>query len=225
MSKFELHGSRQVSEIAAGASNILQQITAIESAIENNTPSFVFDISKSLVDTICKTILEDRGKKPDRKLSSSDLLKITLKELKLYRDDVEDAKKAQKDLKEIVNGLRTAFSGICDLRNTFGVVGHGMDGYADSLENTQAIFTARATDAIVHFLYLTHKEYSEFNNESRIVYDDYEVENKQIDENFDEEAMEKFIEKFKPSEILYKLDKITYRSTIEDIRNKGSSEV
>lgn len=124
---FILQASRQISEMAAGAFHIKAQIQAIESAIEQS-PAFVFDLSKSLIDTVCKTILEDRGVKLPGKPDSPELLRETLKALKLHHDDVDQTEKTYDSLKKTANGLQTAVAGICELRNTHGLIGHGQDG-------------------------------------------------------------------------------------------------
>jgi hypothetical protein len=43
---------------------IEQQIQAIESALES-VPDFAFDLSKTLVESVCKTVLADIGQQAD----------------------------------------------------------------------------------------------------------------------------------------------------------------
>lgn len=219
MSQFILQASRQVSDMAAGAIHIRAQIQAIETAIEQS-PAFVFDLSKSLIDTVCKTILEDRGVKLPGKPESPQLLRETLKALKLHHEDIDQTEKTYESLKKTANGLQTALTGICELRNSHGLIGHGQDGYAPALENIQAQFVASAADAIVHILYRSHKGYSGNGAKSRIFYEDYDSENTRIDESYDDDSMTEFVKQFRPSEVLFKVDKAAYRAAVDDIRNE-----
>ena len=219
MSQFVLQSSRQISEMADGAIHIKAQVQAIETAIEQS-PAFVFDLSKSLIDTVCKTILEDRGVKLPGKPESPHILKETLKALKLHHDDVDQTEKTYESLKKTANGLQTALTGICELRNSHGLIGHGQDGYAASLENIQAQFVASAADAIVHILYRSHKGYGGNGGSTCVFYQDYEKENASIDESYDDESMTEFVKQFRPSDVLFKMDKDAYRAAVEDIRNE-----
>ncbi len=219
MSKFLLQASRQILETAPRAINIDIQIQAIEAAIEQ-TPTLVFDLSKSLIDTVCKTILADRGVKLPGTPNSPKLLKETLKILDLHPVGIDHVPDTKKSLKNTVNGLLTAMGGISNLRNKQGLIGHGRDGYAPSLENIQAQFVAGAADAIVHILYQSHKGYGGKEANVRIIYEDYKKENDRIDESFDEYSMIEFVNQFLPSEILFKMDKEEYRNAINDVRNE-----
>ncbi|MAS87170.1 MAG: hypothetical protein CMH30_04230 [Micavibrio sp.] len=219
---FILQASRQVSEMAAGAVHIKAQIQAIETAIDQS-PAFVFDLSKSLIDTVCKTILEDRGVKLPGKPESPALLRETLKVLKMHHDDVDQTEKTYESLKKTANGLQTAMAGICELRNTHGLIGHGRDGYAPALESIQAQFVASTADTIIHILYRSHKGYGNGGAVSRIFYQDYDAENAQIDESYDDDALTEFVKQFRPSEVLFNMDKDAYKAAIEDIKNEDQA--
>ena len=219
MSQFTLQASRQISDMAAGAIHIHAQIKAIEVAIEQS-PAFVFDLSKSLIDTVCKTILEDRGVNLPGKPKSAQLLTETLKTLKLHHEDIDQTEKTYESLKKTANGLQTALTGICELRNSHGLIGHGQDGYALALESIQAQFVARAADAIVHILYRSHKRYGGNEVKSRIIYEDYDNENTRIDELYDDDLMTDFVRQFRSSEILFKIDKEAYWVAINDVKNE-----
>ena len=204
--------------MAPGAINIRILVDSIEYTVEHR-PELVFDLSKSLVDTVCKTILKDRGK-PLRNLDSPSLLKETLKELKLNPDEIDEAKKASKSIQKTAKGLMNTMKGICELRNKHGLMSHGLDGYAPSLEKIQAQFVASAADTLVHILFRCHKEY-DTETQTRVVYEDHEDENNQIDESYSDDVIMKFIKNFKPSDILYKLDKIAYQDEINNLQNEA----
>ena len=221
MTPFILQSSRQVSKMAPGAIHIRNQVDAIEYAMEHS-PSSVFDQSKALVDTVCKTILEDRKIGTEDNPDSPKLFKRTLKVLKLHPDEIDETKETSDSIKKTANGLMTTIQGICELRNSNGSIGHGIDGYALSLENIQAQFVALAADALVHILYRCHKEYGDIGTQFRIVYEDYGDENNQIDDSYNDDALMEFIKNFKPSDILYKLDKIAYQDEINNLQNEAA---
>ena len=219
MNRYTLQSSRQVLDMAAGAIHIRAQIYAIESAIEQS-PSFVFDLSKSLIDTVCKTILKDRAVSLPGKPASHELLNETLKVLNLHHEDIDKTKKTYDSLKKTANGLNTALSGICELRNRHGVIGHGQDGYALALECIQAQFVAGAADTIVHILYQSHKEYGDGAVKSRVFYENYESENIEIDNLYDDDSISEFIKKFRASEVLFLMDRASYQEAIDGLRNE-----
>ena len=61
---------------------IEQQIEAIENALES-VPDFAFDLSKTLVESVCKTMLADIGQPADPKWDAPKLLKETTNHLNL----------------------------------------------------------------------------------------------------------------------------------------------
>lgn len=221
MPAFKLQAAREILEIAPAANHIKVQIDAIENAIEKS-PSSVFDHSKSLVDTVCKTILKDRSFIFTKNLDSPALLKETLKILKLHHDDVDETNKTYESLKKTANGLQSTMIGICEMRNTHGLIGHGQDAYAASLEAIHAQFVASAADTIVHILYMSHKGHGLNEGNTRVFYNDYEEENALIDEIYDDDALAEFVKNFKPSEVLFKIDNEAYRALIDDIKNEGA---
>ncbi|MCA8835242.1 MAG: abortive infection family protein [Proteobacteria bacterium] len=221
MTGFKLQSAREILEIAPAANHIKVQIDAIENAIEKS-PSFVFDHSKSLVDTVCKTILLDREIKPSRGWTSPQLFERTLKALKLHHDDVDETDKTYKSLKKTAEGLQEAMFGICQLRNTHGLIGHGQDAYAASLEAIHAQFVASAADTLVHILYMSHKGHALNEGTTRVFYQDYEEENARIDEIYDDDTLAEFVKGFRASEVLFKIDKDAYRAVIDDIKNEAT---
>lgn len=218
MTHFVLQASRQIAEMATGAIHIIAQIEAIESAIQKS-PAFVFDRSKSLMDMVCKTILKDRGIDPQNNLDTPQLLKETLKVLSLHHDELDQTEKTYDSLKRIANGLHTAISGVCELRNMQGMIGHGQDSYALTFESIHAHFVANAADTIIHILYRSHKQDYKLNKASRIFYEDIEHENNLIDDAFDNKGTIEFIKKFRPSELIYKMDLDAYKIAIIDAKN------
>lgn len=75
-SSFQMVGTRAALASGPLAEAIEQQINAIESALES-VPDFAFDLSKTLVESVCKTVLADIGQPADPNWDAPRLLKET----------------------------------------------------------------------------------------------------------------------------------------------------
>ena len=127
-SSFTCHGAREILEISAGAVHIEKTIIALERAVEEN-PGLPFDLTKSLVESICKTILKDReDPRYDDSLELPKLVKYTAKKLKLIPENYSNTKVEQSFI-QIINGMVTMIHGLCEIRNLEGTASHGKDSY------------------------------------------------------------------------------------------------
>jgi hypothetical protein len=214
---FVMHGARQVLAMAGDALHLEQQIKAIEQAVRD-APNLAFDLSRSLVETVCKTILTDRGTVPPSKFK--DLLKDTYTTVQLTPPPAEQA--VADGFRMIVEGLDGAVGGITELRKNEGLASHGKDAYSLPTDRIQAEFAARAADAIVSFLYRCHRQFSGLETR-HLVYDEYPALNEYIDETH--EPVRIFQYEFAPSRVLYATDREAYREQVmEDLRNAVQDE-
>src|SRR5688572_18639600 len=140
---YQMLGVRTV--LSTGAVRLEQQMVAIESAVNSN-PSLTFDLSKTLIESACKTILNDRAENVDEKWDLPKLLKEATSKLKLSPAGTEAS---DDSLRKLIGGLQTVIQGICEMRNAEGFASHGKDGYATQSEPLHAQFVARACDLIV----------------------------------------------------------------------------
>lgn len=201
-----MHGARQVLAMAGDALHLEQQIKAIERAV-CDAPNLAFDLSRSLVETVCKTILTDRGATPPP--GFKDLLRDTYTCVQLTPPPAEQA--VVDGFRKIVEGLDGAVGGITELRKNEGLASHGKDAYSLPTDRIQAEFAARAADAIVSFLYRSHRQFSGL--EARhLVYDDYPSLNEYIDETH--EPVRIFQYELVPSRVLYATDREAYREQV-----------
>lgn len=58
---FRMVGAREVLLLLPGTAHIERLVVALEGAVNSN-PALAFDLSKSLIESVCKTLLQDRGK-------------------------------------------------------------------------------------------------------------------------------------------------------------------
>ncbi|MDZ8086018.1 MAG: abortive infection family protein [Nostoc sp. DedQUE12b] len=215
---FEMHGVREIVQMTAGAVHIERQVTALESAIVEN-PGLAIDLIRALIESVCITILNDRGQEVSKKDDLPDLFKKTLKQLQLVPEDHAAATKVSDSLKLTANGLFTVIKGICELRTNEGIASHGKDAYfKSSLELMQVQLAARSADAVVSFLFKVHKNYGEKHSVKRLMYQDFQQFNNYIDDNNEPVAILSL--SYSPSEVLYQVDKEAYRDLLIEYNNQ-----
>lgn len=153
----ELHiASLKKEFIAADASYVNTQITRMESAVEND-PGLAIGTAKELVETVCKTILEERGKTIESNLELPKLVKQTATELKLTPSDIPDEAKASESIKRLLKNLADITYGVAELRNSYGT-GHGKSAKSRGLSSRHAKLAVGAASTLAIFLVETHSE-------------------------------------------------------------------
>jgi len=120
-------------------------------------PRLAIGTAKELVETVCKTILRERGKEADSGWEVMELVKAVREELQLVPDAIPDATKAAKTVKVMLSNLATIAQGLAELRNLYGS-GHGPDGKPKGLQPRHARLAAGAATTLATFLIETHHE-------------------------------------------------------------------
>ncbi len=136
------------------SSYVSQQITRMEAAIEND-PTLAIGTSKELVETCCKTLLEERGAEIPKNSDLPQLVKLAVKELQLTPDDIPDSAKASTTIKKLLSNLATITQGIAELRNSYGT-GHGKSAKTGGLKPRHAKLAVGAASTLSVFLMETH---------------------------------------------------------------------
>lgn len=122
-------------------------------------PRLAIGTAKELVETVCKTILRERGRTADPSWDVMDLVKAVREELQLVPDAIPESAKAAKTMKIMLANLATIAQGLAELRNLYGS-GHGPDGKPKGLQPRHARLAAGAAATLVTFLIETHHERS-----------------------------------------------------------------
>lgn len=137
------------------------QLNRIERAVDTD-PSLAIGSAKELIETCCKTILSERHIAIEAKWDVPQLVKTTVKELKLTADDIPEptqdstnAKKAAEAMKMMLSNLAAIAGNMATLRNAVGT-GHGPDGRVRGPKPRHARLAVNATGALVMFLFDTH---------------------------------------------------------------------
>ncbi len=222
-STFKMDGVRSVVDRYPGAVQLTHQVTAIEQALDSELPGLAFDLSKTLVETVCKTVLNDCTVVFDKDDDLPALLKKVFTCLRLFPDGQAAPGQVQERLKRTLNGLSTTVQGLCELRSNHGLAGHGQDAFATNLERVQAEFAARAADAVACFLWNAHKNYQRVPAVHRLQYTDHGNFNDWLDGLHEPVRILTDLE-YVVSEVLFKVDQEAYRSALEDYTAGGSKD-
>ena len=169
---FRMVGARTAVLDGPNVEAIEQQIHTIESTLES-VPDFAFDLSKTLVESVCKTVLADIGQPADPKWNAQKLLKETTNFLALLPRNHPASAKGRESVKRTIQGLLQTIQGLCELRNSYGMASHGRDDFSPRLGLRQATLAAQAADTIVSFLYRIHRDALMQNPGARIYYEDH----------------------------------------------------
>lgn len=192
---------------------IEQQIQALEDAIER-VPDFAFDLAKTLVETICKTILEDMGRPADPNWDAPKIMRETTTYLSLIPRNHPDPSKTRDSITKTLNGLHTTVQGLCELRKNYGIASHGRDGFSARLDLRQATLAAHAADTIISFLYRMHRDALTQAPGARVYYEDHAEFNEAFDRDNDVICIGNL--ELLPSRVLFHTDREAYKSALND---------
>lgn len=213
ISRFLMVGARAAILSGPVAESIDQQIQAIEHALES-VPDFAFDLSKTLVESVCKTVLADIGKPADPKWDCPKLVRETLNQFSLMPTDHPDPAKGRESVTRTINGMLQAIQGLCELRNNYGIASHGRDGFAVRLDRRQATLAAQAADTIVSFLYRIHRDALSRSPGERVYYEDHKDFNEVFDQDNDLVRIGNL--EWLPSRVLFHTDRVAYKTALND---------
>jgi hypothetical protein len=211
-SSFQMAGAREILQISGGAISIERHIQALEESVESN-PSLAFDLARSLVESVCKTILVDRGDDPEN-YGFKDLLKRTYSIVRLVPETHGSKKEIVESIQRILDGFESVIQGLTDLRHNEGMASHGKDVYAAQLEAVQARLAAQSADVVVHYLFMAHKNYETPLQAPIVKYEDNDDFNIYIDDN--NVPVRIFNLTYSPSEVLFSVDEKAYLAALSE---------
>lgn len=211
--RFQMVGARAALADGPIAEAIEQQINAIESTLES-IPDFAFDLSKTLVESVCKTVLADIGQPADANWDAPKLLRETTNRLSLLPRNHPDPQKARESVEKTIRGLLQTIQGLCELRNNYGMASHGRDSFTARLDLRQATLAAQAADTIVSFLYRIHRDALIQLPGARVYYEDHIDFNEAFDRDYE---VIRFGElELLPSRVLFHADREAYKSALNE---------
>ena len=212
-SRFQMVGARSAILEGPITEPIEQQIEAIENTLES-IPDFAFDLSKTLVESVCKTILADIGQPADRKWDAPKLLKETTNHLNLLPRNHPNPANARDSVEKTIRGMLQTIQGLCELRREYGMASHGRDVFSARLDLRQATLAAQAADTIVSFLYRIHRDALRQSPGARVYYEDHADFNEAFDS--DNELIRLGELELLPSLVLFQVDLEAYKTALND---------
>jgi hypothetical protein len=215
-SSFTMQGAREV--IDEGAPYILRQVNRLEQAVRNNDVGLTFDLAKSLMETTCITILEDRGIKSPKYDNFPQLVNLTVESLPIVPKSHENIPELKDSMRTFIGGINAVMKGLSEIRNHEGLASHGKDAYSLQLDNTQAHLVARSVDALVNYLFKIHRGYPGGHAARGIRYSDHPELNEYIDGS--NEIVAIFDYRYSPSEVLYSTDFDAYCALLSEMGEK-----
>jgi hypothetical protein len=126
------------------------------SAVDSDS-ELAIGCAKEFVETICKSILDERGITRDEGWDLPKLVKATMEELKLVPEGVPDQAKAADTIKKLLGNLSQVTFRIAELRNPYGT-GHGKVATTRGLSLRHARLAVGSATTLGTFLYETHLE-------------------------------------------------------------------
>jgi hypothetical protein len=141
--------SLQVPELA-------RQLDRLRESVDSD-PALAIGTAKEMLETACKTILDELGVQVQPEWDVPELLKHTRKHLKLLPDDVPEVARGADTIKRLLSSLGQVGHGLAELRNLYGS-GHGRSGRVKGLSPRHARLAVGAATTLVQFLLDTHVE-------------------------------------------------------------------
>jgi len=197
--------------------SLLDLVNNIEASNESN-PNTSYDYCKSLIESICKTILEDLGIEYSPKDDLPKIAKLTIDSC-LNLTQMTHLNEAEKlSVKKIRSGLANLVQEIAFLRNKLGRIGHGQDIQSKKTNKTYAQFISGITDSLGGLLITNHDQTIMPEKRQRLHYEEHNEFNDWFDNI--SEPMNVGTVSISPSEALHKFDPNAYKDALLDFESQ-----
>ena len=128
----------------------------MQAAVEDD-PGLAIGTAKELVESVCKTILEQRHITFDDGADVGELVKEARKALGLIPESIPNSAKGAESIRRLLSNLGNVAQGLAELRNLYGT-GHGKGGAVKGLSPRHARLAVGAAATLSTFLLETHTE-------------------------------------------------------------------
>ena len=214
---FLLSAARVALQQAPQAQRIVQLIDAIEQ-IPSSNPELVFDLCRALIESVCKTVLNDLGEPIPPKPNAENMVAALLKRLQVFLDPQSVEAQSKQAVGDTVTGINKFVNGIGAYRRLFGLASHGHDGYEDGVDLSHAMLVVGVTDALVAFLFATHRRLHGQEEWHRATLGDHEDFDQYLDDEHDPSPIPVFGDDFRPSAVLFAINRTGYLKRLNDWR-------
>ncbi|MDB5985075.1 MAG: hypothetical protein JWR16_128 [Nevskia sp.] len=180
--QFELRGCRELLSSYPDSLPIQEAIAVIERSFPNE-PGAMLTHCRGIFETVCRTILADRGVECGHDPKPNWLMSEALKTVKLTPETFDNDSSVNDGVRDVLGGLNRLLNGVVALRNSQGVGPHGRDALEAVLDSSYAELVAQATDSAIALLYRLHRKQAENDPLKRFKYGDHPDFDRYIDEN------------------------------------------
>lgn len=217
---FELYSCHQLFELYAGSTSLRPAVEVIERTIRDE-PGIAFTHCRGLLETVCITILADRGVEipPDSKPNW--LMSQAVKSLELTALNPDD-KEAERGVAGVLKGLNSLVDGVVALRNSQGVGPHGRDALESVLSVEYAMLTATAVDAAVGLMFRLHQEQIGRDSINHLRFGVHSDFDEYLDGKYSDIQVEEV--PISASQALYHQDRLAYRRSLVEFKNRAEEK-
>ncbi|WP_075980760.1 abortive infection family protein [Bacillus massilinigeriensis] len=133
--------------------------------MQSENPTEAIGKAKELVESCCKTILDENEVVWEKNWDVGQLTGAAVKLLKLMPKDIPDTAPASGEMKSILGNLRAIATNLAALRNPYGS-GHGKSATYKGLEERHAKLAVGSSITLVSFLWDTYESRGILNRET-----------------------------------------------------------
>lgn len=124
--------------------------------MQTENPTDAIGKAKELIESCCKTILDNKGVTWDKNWDMSKLTGETLNLLNLTPSSIPDTDPVSENIKAVLGNLRGITTKLAEIRNPYGS-GHGKSASFTGLETRHAKLAVGCSITFVTFLWDTYK--------------------------------------------------------------------
>lgn len=138
------------------SSEYMSQQMELMLSLRSSNPTQAIGLAKELIESCCKTILDDFGIAYDGSDNVSQLTKKTMDALSLLPENIQATAQEEDAIKSVLGNLRAIPTKIAEIRNPFGS-GHGKSASFRGLEARHAQLAIGSSITFVDFVWDTYE--------------------------------------------------------------------
>ena len=217
---FELHSCRQLFELYPASTSLRPAVEVIERTIQDE-PGIAFTHCRGLLETVCVTILADRGNEIPPNPKPNWLMSQAIQTLQLTELSPDD-NEAERGVASILRGLNSLVDGVVALRKSQGVGPHGRDALESVLSADYAMVAATAVDAAVGLMFRLHREQIGRDPINHLRFGDHASFDSFLDDKYSDIEIEEV--PISASQALHHQDPLAYRKSLVEFKNRSDAE-
>ncbi|MBO7921188.1 abortive infection family protein [Alteromonas sp. K632G] len=203
------------------AIHLVEHKERLEAAVLRQDVPLCLDVSKAFLESIFKTILNDRVGEEELPSEFYPLFRKVKDEVPFNHNDT-----ANNLIGRLAGSLVNV---VAELRNNFGAASHGDDGYHENpIDASSADFVMSSVDGLAALVYSKHKNTIVPERATRINYQDFSEFNDWLDEQGEDYEIvvgEDTVFRYTASQVLYEQDISAYQEMLIQYMANEEGEV